>query len=80
MVEREEILEAADKEIQHTKNIAMETEQKMMDDFERDEAERRKFLESSRRLKKVDRFLTQSGMRKEQVRGQETQSFEVAYL
>ena len=40
---------------------------KMMDDFERDEAERRKFLESSRRLKKVDRFLTQSGMRKEQV-------------
>ena len=34
MIEREEILEAADKEIQHTKNIAMETEQKMMDDFE----------------------------------------------
>ena len=38
-----------------------------MDDFERNEAERRKFLNSAR-LKKVDRFLTQSGMRKEQVR------------
>ena len=37
-----------------------------MDDFERNEAERRKFLNSAR-LKKVDRFLTQSGMRKEQV-------------
>ena len=34
LIEREEILEAADKEIQHTKNIAMETERKMMDDFE----------------------------------------------
>ena len=34
LVEREEILEAAEKEIQHTKNIAIETEQKMMDDFE----------------------------------------------
>ena len=38
----------------------------IMDDFERNEAERRKFLNSAR-LKKVDRFLTQSGMRKEQV-------------
>ena len=37
-----------------------------MDEFERNEAERRKFLNSAR-LKKVDRFLTQSGMRKEQV-------------
>ena len=34
LVEREEILEAAEKEIQQTKNIAIETEQKMMDDFE----------------------------------------------
>ena len=38
----------------------------IIDDFERNEAERRKFLNSAR-LKKVDRFLTQSGMRKEQV-------------
>ena len=34
LIEREEILEAAEKEIQQTKNIAIETEQKMMDDFE----------------------------------------------
>ena len=34
LVEREEILEAAEKEIQQTKNIAIETEQKAMDDFE----------------------------------------------
>jgi len=33
-VEREEILEACEREIQHEKNIAIETEQKMMDDFE----------------------------------------------
>merc|ERR1712228_617812 len=43
-----------------------ERETAPMDEFERDEFERRKFLESAR-LKKVDRFLTQSGMRKEQV-------------
>ena len=34
LVEREEILEAAEKEIEQTKNIAIETEQKLMDDFE----------------------------------------------
>ena len=34
LVEREEILEAAEKEIEATKNIAIESEQKMMDDFE----------------------------------------------
>ena len=34
LVEREEILEAAEKEIQAQKTIAIETEQKMMDDFE----------------------------------------------
>ena len=34
LVEREEILEACEKEIQHEKTIAIETEQKMMDDFE----------------------------------------------
>ena len=34
MVEREEILEAAEKEIQAQKTMAIETEQKMMDDFE----------------------------------------------
>ena len=34
LVEREEILEAAEKEIQGQKTIAIETEQKMMDDFE----------------------------------------------
>ena len=34
LVEREEILEAAEKEIDNHKTIALETEQKMMDDFE----------------------------------------------
>lgn len=34
LVEREEILEAAEKEIQAQKTMAIETEQKMMDDFE----------------------------------------------
>ena len=34
LVEREEILEACEKEIQHERTIAIETEQKMMDDFE----------------------------------------------
>merc|ERR1711976_1063096 len=34
LIEREEILEAAEKEIQSTKTMAIETEQKMMDDFE----------------------------------------------
>ena len=34
LVEREEILEAAEKEIEATKNIAIQSEQKMMDDFE----------------------------------------------
>ena len=34
LVEREEILEACEKEIGHEKTIAIETEQKMMDDFE----------------------------------------------
>merc|ERR1719492_210145 len=34
LIEREEILEAAEKEIQSQKTIAIETEQKMMDDFE----------------------------------------------
>ena len=34
IIEREEILEAAEKEIQSQKTIAIETEQKMMDDFE----------------------------------------------
>lgn len=34
LIEREEILEAAEKEIQAQKTIALETEQKMMDDFE----------------------------------------------
>ncbi len=34
LIEREEILEAAEKEIQQQKTIAIETEQKMMDDFE----------------------------------------------
>merc|ERR1719327_2402124 len=53
-----------------------EREPGMMDDFERDEAERRKFLESSRRLKKVDRFLTQSGMRKEQVEKEMERAYE----
>merc|ERR1719430_2323244 len=43
-----------------------EREPVIMDDFERNEAERRNFLNSAR-LRKVDRFLTQSGMRKEQV-------------
>ncbi len=34
LVEREEILEACEREIGHEKTIAIETEQKMMDDFE----------------------------------------------
>ena len=33
LVEREEILEAAEKEIEATKNIAIQSEQKMMIDF-----------------------------------------------
>ena len=34
LVERQEILEAAAKEIENEKTIALQTEQKMMDDFE----------------------------------------------
>ena len=34
LVERREILEAAAKEIENEKTIALQTEQKMMDDFE----------------------------------------------
>ena len=34
LVEREQILEACEKEIEHEKNIAIELEQKMMEDFE----------------------------------------------
>ena len=35
LIEREEILEAAEKEIQSTKTMAIETEQKMMDFIKR---------------------------------------------
>merc|ERR1719216_61959 len=52
-----------------------EREPGMMDDFERNEHERRKFLESAR-PKKVDRFLTQSGMRKEQVEKEMERAYE----
>merc|ERR1719153_1962722 len=45
------------------------------DEFQRDEYERRKFLNSAR-LKKVDRFLTQSGMRKEQVEKEMERAYE----
>merc|ERR1712142_107723 len=34
LVEREQILEACEKEIEHERNIAIELEQKMMEDFE----------------------------------------------
>merc|ERR1719237_947813 len=52
-----------------------EREPVITDDFERNEAERRKFLNSAR-LKKVDRFLTQSGMRKEQVEKEMERAYE----
>merc|ERR1712025_657078 len=45
------------------------------DEFERDEYERRKFLNSAK-LKKVNRFLTQSGMRKEQVEKEMERAYE----
>jgi len=45
------------------------------DEFERDEYERRKFLNSTK-LKKVNRFLTQSGMRKEQVEKEMERAYE----
>ena len=40
--------------------------QKPETDFEREERNRREFLNSTK-IKKVNRFLSQSGMRKEQV-------------
>merc|ERR1712002_1066269 len=46
-----------------------------MDEFQRDEYERRKFLNSAK-LKKVNRFLTQSGMRKEQVEKEMERAYE----
>merc|ERR1719300_1465680 len=46
-----------------------------LDEFERDEYERRKFLNSAN-LKKVNRFLTQSGMRKEQVEREMERAYE----
>jgi len=52
-----------------------ERETAPMDEFERDEFERRKFLNSAK-LKKVNRFLTQSGMRKEQVEREMERAYE----
>lgn len=46
-----------------------------MDEFERNEVERRKFLNSTR-LKKVNRFLSQQGMRKEQVEKEMERAYE----
>jgi len=44
-------------------------------EFERGERDRRRFMEAAR-LKKVDRFLTQSGMRKEQVEKEMERAYE----
>lgn len=52
-----------------------EREAAPMDEFERDEYERRKFMNSAK-LKKVNRFLTQSGMRKEQVEKEMERAYE----
>jgi len=52
-----------------------EREAAPVDEFERDEYERRKFLNSAK-LKKVNRFLTQSGMRKEQVEKEMERAYE----
>merc|ERR1719153_812065 len=52
-----------------------EREAAPMDEFERDEYERRKFLNSAK-LKKVNRFLTQSGMRKEHVEREMERAYE----
>jgi len=52
-----------------------ERERAPMDEFERDEYERRKFLNSAK-LKKVNRFLSQSGMRKEQVEREMERAYE----
>eukprot|EP00092_Neocalanus_flemingeri_P031393 GFUD01034098.1.p1 GENE.GFUD01034098.1~~GFUD01034098.1.p1 ORF type:complete len:770 (-),score=299.84 GFUD01034098.1:76-2385(-) len=52
-----------------------EREAAPMDEFERDEYERKKFMNSAK-LKKVNRFLTQSGMRKEQVEKEMERAYE----
>lgn len=46
-----------------------------MDDFQRDEYERRKFMNSAK-LRKVNRFLSQQGMRKEQVEKEMERAYE----
>jgi len=46
-----------------------------MDEYERDEYERKKFIGQSR-LRKVNRFLTQQGMRKEQVESEMERAYE----
>jgi len=52
-----------------------EREAAPMDEFERDEYERKKFMNSTK-LRKVNRFLTQSGMRKEQVEKEMERAYE----
>merc|ERR1719510_993888 len=46
-----------------------------MDEFERDEYEREKFLKASK-MKKVERFLRQQGMRKEQIEREMEKAYE----
>merc|ERR1719220_1283671 len=52
-----------------------EREAAPMDEFERDEYERERFLKASK-MKKVERFLRQQGMRKEQIEREMEKAYE----